>query len=84
MAHISTSSSLSLRMRAGRPGRDAHRGRSAHRLDPVEKAHRQGATGDEVDLLDLLVVMARALLKIGVGRNPDECDSDLVAPQSVG
>ena len=39
----------------------------AHRLDRVAEAHRQRPAGDEGVLLDLFVVVAGALLGVGVG-----------------
>jgi hypothetical protein len=63
-------------MRAGRPWSDPRSGR-AH---PSPTRPRSASSASHVsDLLDLLVVVAHALLEVGVRRDPDEGDSDLVA-----
>src|SRR5690606_15497858 len=49
-------------VRARRLGRDPHRGAGRHLDDLVAEAHRQRAARDEVQLLDLLVDVAGALL----------------------
>lgn len=66
-------------VRAARAGRGSRRGGRAHRLDRVAEADHQRTAGDEVALLDLLVVVAGALLRVGVGGDPGEGDGELVA-----
>src|SRR3954468_16984479 len=61
-------------VRADRLRGHAHRSSGVDRLDLLAEAHRQRASGDEVDLLDLAVPMAAALLEVGVGRDPDQGD----------
>lgn len=54
-----------IKVRAGRAGRDPHCGGRAV-ISSVEEVHRQRSAREEVDLLDLLVVVAGALLEVRV------------------
>src|SRR4051794_22527717 len=70
-------------VRAHRLGRDPHGRAGLHPLDRVAKAHGQRAAGDEVELLELLVVVARALLEVAVRRDPDQRDGELLGAERL-
>src|SRR3954462_7305608 len=68
-------------MRARDLRRAAHRRRRAHLDHLVAELEGQRAAGDEVDLLDLVVVVARALLEVRVRRDADQRQRDLFSAQ---
>src|SRR3954449_4370724 len=71
-------------MRARRPRRDPHRARRGHALDLVAEAHRQRPARDEVELLDLVVVVAGALLEVRVRRDADQRRGELLGAERSG
>src|SRR3954465_4510108 len=69
---------------ARRARRDRHRARRGHALDLVAEAHRQRPARDEVELLDLVVVVAGALLEVRVRRDADQRRGELLGAERSG
>ena len=63
--------------------RDAHGRARADLADLVAEAHRQRPARDEVELLDLVVVVAGALLEVRVRRHADQRHRELLAAERV-
>ena len=70
-------------VRARRPRRDAHDRPAGDPLHLVAEAHRQRAARDHVDLLHLVVEVPGALLEVGVGRDADQRDRQLLSVQGL-
>ena len=66
-----------------RLGRDAHGRSGADGRHLVPEAHRQRAARDEVELLELLVVVAGALLEVGVRRYADQRHRELLGAECL-
>ena len=81
IAHISTGSSPSLRCERGVCGATRDDAAGLDLRDLVAEAHGQRAARDEVELLDLGVEVAGALLEVGVRRHADERDRELLAAE---
>ena len=87
IAHRSTGSSPSLRCERGVFGATRIAVPAADLVDVVADAERERPARDEVDLLDLVVEVAGALLEVRVRRDADQRQRDLLgsrAPASGG
>ena len=81
IAHRSTGSSPSLRCERGVFGATRTALPGADLVDVVADAERQRPARDDVDLLDLVVEVARALLEVRVRRDADQRQRDLLGAQ---
>ena len=77
-AHSSTGSSPSLRCERGVLGATRIDGAGVDLGHVVAETDGQRAAGDDVDLFDLVVEVAGALLEVGVRRDADERDRELL------
>ena len=84
IAHISTGSSPSLRCERGVLGATRTAAGAVTLVHVVARPERQRPAGDDVDLLDLVVVVPGALLEVRVGRDADQRDRDLLGAERVG
>src|SRR5579884_2619293 len=71
-------------VRARRLRRHADGSRRADRADLLAEAHGQRAAGQQIELFDLVVEMARPLLEVRVGGDPDQRGSQLAASERAG